>query len=141
MDYRKLLVLVVDDEPFVARVIRTVLEESGLAKVLIAQTGAEMWQVLAEAEPDLFLIDILLPDAHGAALLRKLREHGRFKHVPVIILTGVAGVENLDEYTDLAAEVVSKPVAPHVLKETVRRYAARKPSGLTAVVGRFGVHA
>lgn len=137
MNDEKPLVLVVDDEPFVARVVRLVLEDEGLARVLEAQTAAEMWQVLSERKPDLVFIDILLPDAHGAALVREFREHDRYKDLPVIILTGVAGVESLAEYADMAVEIMSKPLPPHVLKETVRRYAART-AGSLAPVGRSG---
>lgn len=122
MEEKRPLVLVVDDEPFVGRVIRLVLEEQRLAEVMVAGCGAEMWEVLARAKPDLILLDILLPDAHGLALLSQLQDNEQYKDVPVIVLTGVAGVESSAGGFELAEGILAKPLAPRALQETVRRY-------------------
>ena len=102
--------------------IRLVLEEQRLAEVMVAGCGAEMWEVLARAKPDLILLDILLPDAHGLALLSQLQDNEQYKDVPVIVLTGVAGVESSAGGFELAEGILAKPLAPRALQETVRRY-------------------
>lgn len=126
MEKQKPLVLVVDDEPFVGRVIRLVLEEPGLAEVVVVGSGAEMWQALSQVNPDLILLDILLPDAHGAALLSQLREDEQHKDVPVIILTGVVGVENSTVDFDTVQGILPKPLAPRALQQAVLRHARQR---------------
>lgn len=132
MEKKRPIVLVVDDEPFVGRVIRLVLEEQGLAEVVVVGSGAEMWEALAQVEPDLILLDILLPDAHGAALLSQLREDEEHRDVPVIILTGVVGVEGSTVGFDMAEGILAKPLAPRALQEAVLRH-TRQRVGPTSV--------
>ena len=113
------LVVVVDDEPFVGRVIRMLLSEASLARVAIAGSAAEMWELLAREKPDLMLLDVLLPDGHGLGLLRQLRESEKWASLPVLIMTGLVGLDQGSPDLGLAQGVVSKPISPKRLLRAV----------------------
>jgi two-component system phosphate regulon response regulator PhoB len=118
------LVLVVDDEPFVGRVIRMLLTDAALARVVIALSAADMWRLLDEERPGLVLLDVLLPDGHGLALLRRLREGGEWADLPVLIMTGVVGLDEGAPDLALAQGIVSKPISPKRLLKAVRELLA-----------------
>jgi two-component system KDP operon response regulator KdpE len=76
-------VLVVDDEPQIRRALRTSLEAHGYEVVTVA-TGEEGVVAAAEAQPDLVLLDLGLPDMDGTEVIRRIRA---FSDVPVIVLS------------------------------------------------------
>jgi two-component system, OmpR family, KDP operon response regulator KdpE len=79
----KPVVLVIDDEPQIRRLLRVTLEASGY-DVVEAPTGAEGIVQAAQCRPSVILLDLGLPDLDGVAVLKRLREWSR---VPVIILS------------------------------------------------------
>jgi len=76
-------VLVVDDEPQIRRALRTSLEAHGY-EVATVGTGDEGVVSAAEAQPDLVLLDLGLPDMDGTEVIRRIRG---FSDVPVIVLS------------------------------------------------------
>ncbi len=123
-------ILVVDDEPMVREVLSGYLERDG-HRVLEAATAAEA-RAGFERNPDLVLLDIMLPGESGLELLRSL--DGR---VPVIMLTALA--EEADRILGLefgADDYVTKPFSPREVAARVRsvlRRASRAPEPLDAL--------
>lgn len=125
-------VLVVDDEPMVREVVARYLERDGLC---VHETGdgeaARTW--LAEHQPDLVVLDIMLPGVDGLTILRELRAAGE---VPVILLS--ARVEEVDRVLGLelgADDYLIKPFSPRELAARVRtvlRRARSAPAGAGA---------
>ena len=91
-------VLVVDDDDNTRRFLTVALEENGYEAVT-AEDGDDGFKKVQESMPDLILLDVMMPKKTGFSLFKQLRRKEEFKHIPVIMLTGVAGV--LEE--DLAA--------------------------------------
>ena len=79
----KPVVLVIDDEVQIRRLLRVTLEANGY-RVLEAPTGADGITEAAQRRPDVVLLDLGLPDMEGLAVLQRLREWSR---VPVVILS------------------------------------------------------
>jgi two-component system KDP operon response regulator KdpE len=79
----KLLVMVIDDEPQIRRLLTVTLEANGY-RVLCAATGQEGLVLAAQHRPGIVILDLGLPDLPGDAVLRRLRE---WSNVPVIILS------------------------------------------------------
>ena len=77
------IVLVIDDEPQIRRLLRVTLEANGY-RVFDASTGAEGIAEAAMRRPDVVLLDLGLPDMDGVEVLRRLRE---WSNVPVVILS------------------------------------------------------
>ena len=85
-------VLVVDDEFGVAEVLESILQDEGY-RVLTAINGRQGLDRAAETQPDLIMLDVMMPIMGGAAMLAALRTDGRFAQVPVILMS------SLDETT------------------------------------------
>lgn len=116
-------ILVLDDEKEIAEIIALYLRNDGY-EVETASTGREALALVERGEPDLALLDVMLPDADGFQVLRRIREKYRF---PVIMLT--AKTEYTDKITGLtlgADDYIAKPFHPLELvarvKAQLRRY-------------------
>ena len=79
-------VLVVDDEPPTVRMIQLALEREGM-DVATAANGAECLLAVDSGQPDLVILDVMMPVLDGFEALRVLREKEETKHLPVIMLT------------------------------------------------------
>lgn len=128
--------LVVDDEPFILDAVAASLRFLGF-EVDTAATGQAALRAARESEPDLIVLDVLLPDVDGFAVLRRLREEG--SAVPVIFLT--ARDTQQDKVTGLGLggdDYVTKPFGLEELAARVRAVLRRtRPDG-DGVTLRFG---
>ena len=79
-------VLVIDDEPDIRLTARFMLESAG-HEVIEAATGAESLPMLANARPDLVLLDIRLPDMEGWEVMSNVRSSAGMGEVPVVIMS------------------------------------------------------
>ena len=87
---KKVLVLVVEDEPAILTALHHVIEKKGL-RVFEAKNGEEGLLVAFREHPDLILLDIVMPVMDGWTMLQKIREHDAWgKQVPVIVLTNLS---------------------------------------------------
>ena len=89
-------VLVVDDDDNTRRFLTVALEENGYEAVTAAD-GDEGYQKLQEMKPDLILLDVMMPKKTGFSLFKQIRRVEELKDIPVIMLTGVAGVLEEDD--------------------------------------------
>ena len=110
-------ILVLDDEKEIADVIALYLKNDGY-EVETAYTGREALAMIGREQPDLALLDVMLPDIDGFRILEKIREKYRF---PVIMLT--AKTEYMDKITGLtlgADDYIPKPFNPLELVARVK---------------------
>ncbi len=82
------LVLVVDDEPEIRRLVQRTLQGKGYA-VELAQDGAEALEKAERLVPDLVLLDAMLPKLHGFEACRRIKASPRTRDVPVIMMTAI----------------------------------------------------
>lgn len=80
-------VLIVDDDPGILDMHRRLVEQGGY-RALTARNGLEALEVLERTRPDLILLDLMMPEMDGFAVLDALREREGLRDIPVIILTG-----------------------------------------------------
>ena len=117
---RKPVVLVVDDSPDYLSILGGMLEPA--YSVRIADCGRRALQLAAqEPHPDLVLLDVLMPDMDGHAVLTALRADSRTRDIPAIFFTSLQ--EPGDELAGLAegaADYIVKPAAPAVVHARVR---------------------
>jgi DNA-binding NtrC family response regulator len=110
-------VLVVEDEPDVAEILRDALTDLGYA-VSVAGGGAEALAVVAVHRPDVVLLDLAMPGMPGDEVLERLRE--RDPALPVIVVTGNPDVDRARATLALGAfDYVAKPFDLRMLARTV----------------------
>lgn len=109
-------ILVVDDEPYIGRIIQLKLEETSYA-VDVCQDGAAALGRLRTDEPvDLILLDIMMPDMNGFEVLALLREIPHRADTPVIMLTGKGQSTDREKAESLGArDFLTKPFSPKKL--------------------------
>jgi two-component system KDP operon response regulator KdpE len=127
---RKRLILVVDDEPAIVRLVRAKLQADGYA-VITAARGEEALTVFEDERPDLVVLDLMMPGIDGFETLRRIRA---LSQVPVIMLTARSG--DRDKLRGLeggADDYVTKPFNPDELAARIaavlRRSAGAAPAG------------
>jgi two-component system, OmpR family, response regulator RegX3 len=109
-------VLVVDDERKIRELVRPYLERAGYA-VLLADCGQAALETAARAEPDLVVLDLMLPDLAGEEVARNLRA---VSDVPIIMLTAKASEEERVAGLQLGADdYLVKPFSPRELAARV----------------------
>ena len=113
------LVLLVDDDPEIQRVVRAYLEEEGLA-VVSATTAAAARALAAERHPDVILLDLFLPDGNGLDLLPGLKADPATRGIPVLVISIMR--DALQALSLGAAEHMTKPLERERLVAAVRRF-------------------
>jgi len=122
-------ILVVDDEARIVRLVRTYLEGAGF-QVITAYDGREALQAFRSEQPDLVVLDLMLPEIDGLDVARAIRREG---DVPIIMLT--ARAEETDRLIGLelgADDYVVKPFSPRELTARVRAVLRRTNPSLDA---------
>jgi two-component system KDP operon response regulator KdpE len=127
---RRRLILVVDDEPPIVRLVKAKLQVDGFA-VMTAGKGEEALPIVEHDRPDLVILDLMMPGMDGFETLRHIRERSR---VPVIFLTARVGdVDKLRGLQSGADDYITKPFNPDELSARVtavlRRSDGAAPAG------------
>ena len=123
------LILVVDDEPNIREVLTAYLERE-LYRVLTAATGDEALLLINQEQPDLIVLDLMLPHVDGLEITRRVRAKS---NVPIIMLT--ARGDETDKLIGLglgADDYLSKPFSPRELVARVKAVLRRTANALPA---------
>src|SRR5690348_17807385 len=113
-------VLVVEDEPSIQELVAVNLVRHG-HEVKRAANAEEAYRAVAQALPDVILLDWMLPDTPGPAIARRLRSDPRTREVPIIMLTARAGED--DKVAGLEAgadDYITKPFSPRADRKSTR---------------------
>jgi len=113
-------ILVVDDEPFIVEMIEENLSSEGY-EVVKAYTGEEALTAVEREEPDLVVLDLMLPGMDGYEVCRQLQRDARFNHIPIIMLTAKSAIaDRVSGYDKGADDYITKPFDPDELLVRVR---------------------
>ena len=105
-----LLVLIVDDVPDNVAVLHDALDESGYT-VLVANSGKAALEVAAKTEPDIILLDAIMPEMDGFEVCRALKANNKTSQIPVIFMTGLTETEMVVAAFEAGvSDYVTKPV-------------------------------
>lgn len=115
-------VLVVDDDDIIREVAKVALEVVGGWQVSTATSGTEASRVAADVQPDVVLLDVMMPALDGPSTAALLREDPRTRDLPVIFLTAKSTVadEGLEAVPNLVG-VIGKPFDPMSLADEINR--------------------
>ena len=122
-------ILVVDDEVDLVETVRFPLEIEGY-NVLVAYNGEEALNQARKENPDLILLDLMLPKLDGYKVCRLLKFDERYKHIPILMLT--AKTQEKDKVLGMetgADEYITKPFDVSDLLKKVKEYLSKPDSG------------
>lgn len=88
-------ILIVDDEQDVITFLSAILEENGYTSIS-ARDGVEGLDLLRKENPDLVLLDLMMPKKSGITMFRELRNDWKLSNTPVVVVTGVSEVTGVD---------------------------------------------
>jgi two-component system KDP operon response regulator KdpE len=129
------LILIVEDEPQIRRIVRSALEEEG-CRVVEAGSAASALERLAAAMPALMVLDLGLPDRDGVTLIRELRAWSR---VPVLVLSARSAEDEKIAALDAGADdYLTKPFGVGELRARLRAMLRRLGATAGEPVVRFG---
>ncbi len=112
-------ILLADDEPDMTRIIGKSLEISGY-EVIIASNGAECISKAQCEQPDVILLDNVMPNMDGLTALEKLRSSKRTEDIPVIIVTALADEDSIAKALNGGADsYVVKPFDYEMLRARI----------------------
>jgi two-component system alkaline phosphatase synthesis response regulator PhoP len=118
-------ILVVDDEKELVKLIAFNLTIAGY-DVLCANSGIEALEICEQQNPELVILDIMLPRIDGWEVCRRLRKNLLTRNIPIIMLSALAEVDDKLKGFDLGADdYVTKPFSPRELVVRVKRVLAR----------------
>lgn len=114
-------ILVVDDEPDINTIAKIALESFGKFNVETCSSGLEALKKAEWFEPNLILLDVMMPFMDGEETLRKLKRNPKTEDIPVIFVTAKIFNRDISKYKQLGAlDVIPKPFDPVVLPKQVR---------------------
>ena len=134
------LVLIVDDVPDNLAVLHDALDAAGYT-VLVATDGASALQRAAQAEPDIVLLDAVMPGIDGFEVARRLKAGPETAHIPIVFMTGLTDTEHVLAAFDAGGvDYVTKPIRPPELlaRMTVHMHAARQARQARNALDAYG---
>ena len=126
-------ILVVDDDAKIVRLVRTYLERDGFS-VVTAADGPAALDAIETHRPALVVLDLMLPELDGRAVIRAVRRDDEAANTPILILSARGSiVDRIAGLEDGADDYLPKPFSPAELvlrvKSILRRAAAASPAG------------
>ncbi|WP_353979498.1 response regulator [Salinicola endophyticus] len=123
-------VLHVEDDPSIQEVARIALEVVGGMQVASCDNGLSALEKATEWQPDLILLDVMMPGIDGPTTLGKLREQAETREIPVVFMTAKVQPSELEHYREIGAlDVVIKPFDPMTLASQLREIWERSDAG------------
>lgn len=123
MKQKKIMIL--EDDEAIAELMRFYLQEEGI-QTTVSSRGAGFADKVAEYQPDLITLDILLPDANGFQVFQTIQQDARISHIPVIFVS-VLEKEKEKGIMMGARGYIVKPFKENEFKETVRSVLKKEP--------------
>ena len=113
-------ILIVDDEDDIREVAQLCLEIVGGWEVTAARSGREALTLVGAVQPDVILMDVMMPDLDGPATFRLLQTNPESRSIPVILLTAKVQPGDRRQFESLGVRgVIAKPFDPLTLADEV----------------------
>ena len=117
-------IMIVDDDEDIRTICALSARTVGGWEVVVADSGEDALAKIAEAKPDVVLLDVMMPGMNGLTTLARLRERPETAETPVILLTARVQPHEVDRYRAAGATgVIAKPFDPMTLPDEIRRLA------------------
>lgn len=113
-------ILIIDDEAHIVEVVQACLETLGDWSVITATSSREGLLKVQLEQPDVIILDVMMPEMNGFAFLQTLRVDQQTQSIPVILLTAQANALNLKQLSALGVvAAIAKPFNPIILSTQI----------------------
>ena len=120
LDSDRSKVLVVDDDPEIVELMVDVLERDGRFEVKTATSGYDAGVMTQEFQPNLMILDYMLPDVNGNVVCKTIRQNPVFEQMRIIIVSGVVDKDEIDQLLGIGADTfLQKPFSIDELIEKI----------------------
>jgi two-component system, chemotaxis family, chemotaxis protein CheY len=128
LDFASISFLIVDDQPFTRRLVRTMLHGFGSREVYESTSGVEGLEMARTTMPNIIITDLIMPDFDGVRFIKMVKApSAATSRIPIIVLSGyLTKTATLAVNESGADELLVKPVSPKALYEHVSRIVLRK---------------
>jgi len=125
-DNQKSNILIIEDEKLLYNLLKQKLQGVGI-DVDGAIDGETALEKIAKHEPDLILLDLLLPGIDGFEVLKRLKQEERFKHIPVIVISNLGETKDIDSIMKLGASeyIIKAESSPQEITDVVLKYCGK----------------
>lgn len=121
-------ILVVDDEPMARNLLRLMLVRANF-NVYEAEDGLDALDKLADMQPDLLILDVMMPGMDGLAVCREVRSNINFMGIPIIMLSAKTDYASIQEgFAAGASQYLTKPISANELITHVRAMLEKVPA-------------
>ncbi|MBT3136755.1 two-component system response regulator [Alteromonas sp. ALT199] len=121
IEINKPTLLVVDDEPVNLRVLKQLLSSD--YQLIFARNGEEALKLAETRQPNLILLDVMMPGLTGFEVCRQLKQKASTKQIPVIFVTALTDEHEETEGFDAGAvDYITKPISPAIVKARVKTH-------------------
>lgn len=116
------VVVVIDDSQTIRKILELTLQRLGF-RVYVAATGVAGLAAIAEHQPALVFLDIVLPNVNGYQLCQVIKKNPRYTGIPVIMLSGKDGIfDKMRGRLAGANDYITKPFEPGAVLATVQKH-------------------
>jgi two-component system chemotaxis response regulator CheY len=128
LDFASISFLIVDDQPFTRRLVRTMLHGFGSREVYESASGVEGLEMARTTVPNIIITDLIMPGFNGLRFIKMVKApSAATSRIPIIVLSGyLTKTATLAVNESGADELMVKPVSPKALYEHVSRIVLRK---------------
>ncbi len=114
-------ILIVDDVAVLRTLIKTCLQKAGYLNLHTAESGDQALEMLSELNPDLIILDIVMPGTDGFEVCRQIRKSNEHANIPILIQTGMEATQERAEVFEVGAnDLISKPINVYELVARVK---------------------
>ena len=122
-------VLIADDDVDALRLVGMMLERQGY-EILAAANGQQALQKAIETQPDLLILDVMMPDMDGYEVASKIRSHPATESIPILMFTAKTSVnDKIAGFQAGADDYLTKPIHPRELASRVEALLERQHAG------------
>ena len=138
MNFKNLTCCIVDDEPFVQKIVKSILNSLGVRDIRLANSGEEGFDLLKTKPADLIFVDWTMEPMSGIQLIKKIRSSDRpyISEVPIIMLTAHSERKHVEQAVRAGADdFLVKPISPNLLRRRIEGiFKDRRPLSETGLL-------
>lgn len=113
-------ILYAEDEPDVQTVVEMTVQAMSDYEIKICDNGKKLLDCVEDYNPDLILLDVMMPEMDGPTTFKNLQQHKKTKDIPVIFMTAKAQVHEVEKFKEIGAlGVITKPFDPMSLCDEI----------------------